>query len=171
MRWISMLAVAVSLLTPITVMAETDKAPCAAAEYHQFDFWLGNWEVRNPDGEVVGTNRVTRILDGCAIMEHWQGAKGPPGQSVNMYDVRRHVWHQTWVSEAGYMLLLEGGLRDKAMVLEGKRPTRDGKGDIIDRITWTPNADGTVRQFWQISKDGGKSWEAAFDGLYVPEKE
>ena len=36
----------------------------------------------------------------------------------------------------------------------------------IERITWTPNADGTVRQHWEQSTDGGKTWTTAFDGLY-----
>lgn len=33
-----------------------------------------------------------------------------------------------------------------------------------ERITWTPNADGTVRQHWEQSTDGGKTWTTAFDG-------
>jgi len=36
---------------------------------------------------------------------------------------------------------------------------------IYDRITWTPRADGTVRQLWETSADG-KTWSAIFDGLY-----
>ena len=40
---------------------------------NQFDFWLGEWEVRwNEDG--VGTNRVERILDGKIIQENFNGA-------------------------------------------------------------------------------------------------
>ncbi|CAN5170593.1 hypothetical protein BH11PSE14_BH11PSE14_24070 [soil metagenome] len=35
-----------------------------------------------------------------------------------------------------------------------------------ERITWTPNADGSVRQFWESSSDDGKRWTTAFDGLY-----
>ncbi|MCZ6779898.1 MAG: hypothetical protein O7F16_13170 [Acidobacteria bacterium] len=35
------------------------------------------------------------------------------------------------------------------------------------RITWADNSDGSVRQHWEISKDGGKSWETAFDGRYT----
>jgi hypothetical protein len=34
------------------------------------------------------------------------------------------------------------------------------------RITWTPNADGTVRQFWDTSDDDGKTWVVSFDGIY-----
>ncbi len=43
-------------------------------------------------------------------------------------------------------------------------PSRNGY------ITWTPNADGSVRQHWETSEDG-KTWKTAFDGLYTPRKE
>jgi len=82
-----------------------------------------------------------------------------------MYDAPRKVWHQTWVDNQGGLLALEGGLRGASMVLEGKQPGPQG-GEQTSRITWTPNADGTVRQLWEISTDGGKSWTTAFDGLY-----
>ena len=36
----------------------------------------------------------------------------------------------------------------------------------LNRITWTPNKDGTVRQLWEASTDQGKTWQVAFDGLY-----
>jgi hypothetical protein len=37
----------------------------------------------------------------------------------------------------------------------------------LNRVTWTPNADGSVRQFWELSKDGGKTWSVVFDGRYA----
>jgi hypothetical protein len=51
------------------------------------------------------------------------------------------------------------------MVLTGET-VRPGGVQQMERITWTPNADGTVRQHWEQSADGGKTWETAFDGLY-----
>lgn len=38
---------------------------------------------------------------------------------------------------------------------------------VINRIKWTPNDDGTVRQLWEGSKDGGQNWSIIFDGNYV----
>ena len=35
------------------------------------------------------------------------------------------------------------------------------------RITWTANADGTVRQLWERWDDRTKGWLALFDGTYV----
>jgi len=51
------------------------------------------------------------------------------------------------------------------MVLQGDSVNREGEA-LLNRITWSPNADGTVRQHWEVSKDRGTSWQTAFDGLY-----
>ena len=37
----------------------------------------------------------------------------------------------------------------------------------MQRITWSKNADGTVRQLWESSTDGGTTWTVAFDGTYA----
>ena len=139
-------------------------ADCAAPEHRAFDFWLGEWEVRTPDGNVAGTNRITQEY-GCVLHERYDTGKGYSGESLNVYDAGRKVWHQTWVDSSGSLLLLEGGLRDGAMVLEGE--TTDVDGAITKhRITWTPKPDGSVRQFWQ-STDQSAQWVVAFDGTYT----
>ena len=65
-----------------------------------------------------------------------------------------------------WILRLDGGLHDGRMVLEGE--TTDTGGEVtMHRITWTPNANGTVRQLWEVTDTaGGRS--VAFDGLYTP---
>jgi hypothetical protein len=55
-------------------------------------------------------------------------------------------------------LLLHGGLKDGAMVLQSE--------DGSQRITWTPQSDGRVRQHWESTTDGGQTWTTAFDGMY-----
>ncbi len=140
-------------------------APCSSAEHRQFDFWLGEWTVTTPDGKLAGHNRITSILGGCALREEWSGAGGGSGTSTNVYDATRGVWHQTWVDAQGSLLVLEGGLRDGAMVLEGRTRGREGK-TLENRVTWTPAADGSVRQVWDVSRDGGSTWKTVFDGLY-----
>jgi hypothetical protein len=138
--------------------------PCDAPEYRQFDFWAGDWQVTRPDGTAAGANLITREYGGCVLHEHYATPKGYSGESLNTYDAGRKVWHQTWVDSSGTLLLLEGGLRGRNMVLEGG--TTDDKGVVTrHRITWTPNADGTVRQHWQ-STDAAGHWATAFDGLY-----
>lgn len=159
-------------LAPGLVSAQEEAAqeprpdPCAAEEYRQFDFWVGDWEVRDPDGKVVGHNTIERIFDGCVLKESWRGAEGSVGQSFNTYDRMKEQWHQTWVDANGLLLQLDGGLADGSMVLAGEMPTRAG-GVARTRITWTPGDDGSVRQHWEASKDGGETWQTVFDGLYV----
>ena len=135
--------------------------PCADAAHHQFDFWIGAWQV-SAGGKPVGTNRIDALLDGCALLENWVGAGGVRGHSLNFYDAARGVWHQTWIDSTGSSLQLDGHFKDGHMVLSSEKPGERA----ADRITWTPNADGTVRQLWQHTDDGGKSWSVAFDGLY-----
>jgi hypothetical protein len=78
---------------------------------------------------------------------------------------RRKQWQQFWIGTGG-ALELSGGLNEKGeMVLEGRTTGRDGR-ERLDRITWTPNSDGTVRQHWQNSTDGGATWATVFDGRY-----
>jgi hypothetical protein len=141
--------------------------PCSEPAYRQFDFWLGDWEVRGPAGKIAGANRITRILDGCALSEQWTGASGTIGTSLNMYDAGARKWRQTWVDDGGTVLLLTGDFSGGKMVLQGDSPGDGGKA-VRQRITWTPLSGGRVRQFWDSSADGGKTWKTEFDGTYTP---
>jgi hypothetical protein len=46
------LVLLLSLAAPTLVAAQGSppRAACQAPEFHQFDFWIGDWEVRNPEG-------------------------------------------------------------------------------------------------------------------------
>jgi hypothetical protein len=143
---------------------------CGATEYRQFDFWVGNWTVTGrKTGKFAGTNNVTKPLGNCVVMEHWTGARGLRGSSFNTYDPGRRRWHQTWVDDSGTLLLLDGGMQSGSMVLTGASTASDGK-TILNRVTWTPLSNGTVRQHWTISTDGGRTWSDAFDGIYTRAK-
>ena len=137
---------------------------------HDFDFWIGEWDVFGPEGNQVGSNTITSMFANPVasgmLHEHWQGNGGVEGRSINAYDVARGCWHQTWMDSTGDMLLLEGGLVDGAMVLEGQAPSGEDPTVLErQRITWTH--DGTeVRQLWESSSDDGLTWTVAFDGRY-----
>ncbi len=147
------------------------KAPCAASEHRQFDFWLGDWEVRDPAGKVVGHNVLTSLHKGCVMLENWTGAGGFTGSSLNIYDADRKKWHQTWTDSGGGLLTLEGGWADGRMVLIGDTVSADIPGEItVNRITWTPLPDGRVRQHWETSTDKGRTWKTGFDGYYAKRK-
>lgn len=142
---------------------------CSAPENRQFDFWLGHWTV-TANGQVAGESHIEAILDACAVMESWTGASGNRGKSLNVYNRALAVWEQFWIDSAGDRLLLRGGLRDngalgKVMVLDNVHEA--GTDARRERITWTALADGSVRQLWEMSIDGGATWKVEFDGLYT----
>lgn len=139
--------------------------PAPPPEARQFDFWVGEWEVFGPKGKKQGDSRIESISGGWGLLENWTGGGGYTGKSLNTWLPVKKQWRQSWVG-TGDALELTGGLNDKGeMVLAGRSVGSDGK-ETIERITWTPNTDGTVRQHWQQSTDGGATWTTAFDGLY-----
>lgn len=142
--------------------------PCMDTQHRQFDFWVGEWDVAGPKGKQVGRSRIESRLNQCVIHEHWFGAGGSIGESFNLYNAQTGQWEQYWVDNSGSRLHLKGGLVDKAMVLEGVQDKPNVQTGLTqrERITWTPNADGSVRQLWETSTDGGKTWGVSFDGLY-----
>lgn len=140
-------------------------SPCSSPEHRQFDFWLGEWEVRGPAGKVAGRNRITREFGDCVLREQYDTGRGYRGSSFNIYDAGRGRWHQTWVDSSGLLLQLDGGFVDGRMVMEGETVGTDG-ARTRHRITWTPNADGTVRQLWESTNAAGE-WAVTFDGKYT----
>lgn len=159
---------AVAFLLALAVQsgaAQPAATGCPAAQHRQFDFWVGTWEVIRPNGQRAGTNRIEGILGGCALYESWEGASGSRGHSLSAWDPGDNKWHQTWVDNEGTVLMISGGLVNGEMIMEGERRLPDGS-QTLERITWTPNADSTVRQFWQSSRDRGMRWTTVFDGTY-----
>lgn len=166
------LAACLCTALPASAQAPADAqagSPCASSSARQFDFWLGDWDVARPDGAPAGRSHVEAILGGCVVFEHWTSATPPyAGKSLNLFNRATAHWEQFWVDNAGARLHLSGGVVDGRMVLAGEQDQPDPATGVVqrERITWTPNPDGSVRQLWESSTDGGRSWTVAFDGLY-----
>lgn len=158
------IAVLATTLLPVAAASQAAGGCADAEKSHQFDFWIGEWDVFANDKQA-GTNSIRPILDGCVLQETWSGAGGSAGSSFNFYNPQTGKWHQFWVWRAGTTLDLSGEYKDGKMVLKGESKDREGKS-VMNWITWTDNPDGTVRQHWQQSRDGGKTWATSFDGLY-----
>ncbi|MGH7482880.1 MAG: hypothetical protein ACRELV_12050, partial [Longimicrobiales bacterium] len=161
---------------PVPAAAQATGAPadsalpraCESAAQRAFDFWLGHWTVHAADGRIAGRSRITRVSDGCAVLEEWSGAGGQNGTSLNFYDDELGEWVQVWAGGGGVVLRLRGGPVDGVMVMEGAGERETPQGVVLDRIRWTPNDDGSVLQEWLISSDGGASWSTLFAGVYRP---
>jgi len=153
----------------LSVAQAAAPAPCTSPLHRQFDFWLGTWDVTGPKGAFAGTNRIELADAGCTLFESWaSGGGGYTGRSLNSVGPDGK-WHQTWVDSSGGRLELSGVFVDGKMVLEGETPAATaGAPPVRNRITWTPLSEGRVRQLWEASSDGGKTYTIAFDGLYNP---
>ena len=166
MRAIGLLMIPMTAALLLPASAAEESRPCSAPAHRQFDFWIGEWEVRTPDRALAGINRINSIQRGCGLRENWEGTDGMTGTSLNAYDAARGLWHQTWVDSRGSILLLEGQFKDAKMTLGGSRRSPRG-GTVQDRIIWEPLTGGVVHQLWEHSTDGGKSWTVVFDGRYT----
>lgn len=146
-------------------------ASCATAEFRQFDFFAGDWDtydVADPS-KVVARNRVTVVLDGCAVREVYEQTDGLVGESLSIYDASRRGWHQSWVTNRGSLLLLNGGLEGGRMVLTGPDRAADGMPSLLRGIWWKEGVN--VREKAERSVDGGKTWTMVFDIVFRPHRE
>jgi len=141
--------------------------PCAAIpETHQFDFWVGKWDVRTPAGDPAGTNTIERILGGCALVENWTGAHGGTGKSLNFYDKVKMKWQQVWIDDQGdAMEFVDGEYKDSIMSFKSEKTRMDGT-KILRRLNFYNLGPDKVRQFSEQSTDGGKSWGTEYDLVY-----
>jgi len=131
----------------------------------QMDFWVGEWNVTSAGGQLLGTNSITLGQNGFLVEEHWTGAGGDTGESINFWDRDAKVWRQFWVSGGGNVLQTAGTFHDGAMHMRGQTMFAGGK-TVDQKMTLTPLADGRVRQFVEHSNDGGQTWKPSFEGFY-----
>jgi hypothetical protein len=143
-------------------------APCARDSlYRRFDFWIGSWLVTTPGGTPVGTSRVDVVSGGCAILESWRSVRGAEGKSLNTYDAARGQWRQFWVGQAGGLTDYSRSEWDgKALVFYADVAASNGKAASVYRLSFTPLDSDVVRQFGEVSKDGGRSWQTTYDFRY-----
>ena len=152
------------------VVAEMSKSayPCEHNEsFAEFDFWVGDWEVHGPGGQFAGTNSIQKEERGCVLLERWVNSAGGTGQSINYVDQISGDWVQVWNAEGGSQINIRGGMTDEGMLLVGTMHTVGTDTTIPFRGLWTLLPDGRVRQFFEQSADGGKTWTTSFEGFYT----
>lgn len=165
-----LLAWLVLATTPGLASAQATPPTCSAPEYRQFDFWLGEWDVF-PTGKAnqVASSRIEKLYGGCAVRENWMPKSNPGGGSLNGFDSHDRLWHQTWIDNSGTRVEFSGGLVGRDMILTGLWRDLLGPGkDALVRMTYSPAADGSVRQLGEQSVDFGRSWQPSFDFTYRP---
>jgi Protein of unknown function (DUF1579) len=147
--------------------AQAPAKGCTSPESRQMDFWLGEWEARYTLNGVTekGRNRITKILDGCAVFEEFTGGPGAAleGRSYSVYDARAARWKQTWVDNQGGYLDFVGDVVDGDRVF-AREFTRQGKL-VKQRMVFKDVTPDSFTWLWQASVDGGAwktNWEIAY---------
>jgi hypothetical protein len=151
------------------VGSSSNSSLCAQAERRQFDFWIGEWDLRwEKDGR--GTNIIRTTLDGCVITEEFDGTPSIPlrGSSVSTFSRQLGKWQQSWVdNQAGYLDFV-GEFKDGRMVLE-RKAMLEGK-EIVQRMVWYNIAKEKLDWNWERSEDGGKTWKVLWKIHYSRKK-
>ena len=144
---------------------------CNSPESHQWDFWVGSWEVR-PKGadQVIAHSLIEKRYTGCAIRENWmpvgkEVAGG--GGSLSYYDTKTKQWRQVWIDSSGTRVDLDGGFKDGVMTITGNWASYAGPAkDALVAMHYQLMPNGEVRQWAENSTDNGKSWQPTFDFYY-----
>jgi hypothetical protein len=146
-------------------------AGCDAAEYHQLDFWLGDWDTfESGDATtLIARTHVNLIAVGCAVHELYEQTDGLIGDSILSFDPVRKLWQQTWVTNRGSLMVIAGRFKDGALTMEGEMHARDGSS-LLQRITWKTEG-SSVRESAVKSKDDGKTWVPAFDVVFLKHRQ
>ena len=153
------------------------KTPCTTDPvYRQFDFWIGEWDVYAKNGKKAGDSKIELILDSCIILENWKSASVSQGihyegKSFNTYNSTTKQWQQTWVDNVGGSTeFLEGHFENNKMIFLTK-PFPLSKDTIaMRRLTFYNLGVDKVRQFGEISKDNGGTWNTEYDLEYRRKK-
>lgn len=142
--------------------------PCKASpEFRQFDFWIGEWDTKNPQGVPSGSSSIQLILGTCVIFENW-ASPVTTGKSFNIFDVNDKKWHQTWVDDKGTFTHYIGEFKDGKMMLVNDSIVNGKK--TLARMTFSLLPSGDVRQHGENSTDDGKTWTTTFDLTYSRKK-
>ncbi len=155
------------ILNAAPVVAQTlPPAGCDTTQGHQFDFWVGKWEVfpKAAPTRKVADSLIEKLYAGCAVRENWMPLKGPGGGSFSAFVASEGGWRQTWISTGGFADF-KGGFDGKSMIITGVWP-QPGHPTQQTRMTYTPLPDGSVEQAGETSDDNGKSWQPSFDFIY-----
>jgi len=141
--------------------------PCKHSENHRaFDFWVGAWDV-TANGAPAGHNEIKRVSGDCVLYENWTSATGGEGKSFNFYDAAEDHWRQVWIGDRGGVIEFTGSFDDAGVLRYTAETTNPDGSTTLHTLDFYPLDDGSVRQHWQSSTDGGDTWQVAFDGHYV----
>jgi len=124
-----------------------------------FDFMIGEWDLFQGNN-LIGQTSVSCDLNRQVIQSRLAGQSF----STMTYVEKEDLWRQTWMSTNGHHDILEGGLENGMPVMYQKL-LRDRPG-FIGRATFGNIAENSYDSYWDISPDGGKTWQRQWQGQF-----
>ena len=167
-----------TLVAPKQQQQPPQPPPCSEAAARQFDFWIGDWDLRykrrlSADKDEwqqgTATNRIERAMDSCVIVENFvDGPEGGGyrGMSVSAYDANAKKWKQTWVDNQGSYLDFVGEFKDGRMVLSREATTSKGE-KRIQRMVFHDITKDRLLWDWEVSRDNGATWIPLWQAEYT----
>ncbi len=158
------------LLLPLHAQTNESSAKCSGHDkpYRDFDFIVGNWEYRTPDGRKVADQTITNQGEGCAIVEEWNELSGVTGRGISFVDPATGLWRQVWVSSR-FHIDYSGSLNENgAMVLEGTMYPTNGSASSRIRGVCTKQSDGTIKKEFFRMDEKANQWVSFFAGFAHP---
>jgi len=177
-RWsgILLMAAVVGLagLMPRAMQA-ADEGPCADPAHHQLDYWLGNWAVSAPGSAPNASSQVTLALDGCVVVENWDGGRGHIGENVMAYSADDRRWHGLFLDNKGRVhVFVDGKVANGTAEFRSASRTEDGAENgtengtmVLNRVRIVRISADKVEQLWEKSSDHGATWTVEFRGEYT----
>jgi len=158
---------------PLLDQARHNQKPCESTpENRQFDFWVGDWDaVTTEDGVPAGISHIERTIGDCVIWENWSSLNSTySGKSYNTYNSNLKRWEQFWVDNVGGMVHFYGGLQEGAMDFYTEETPQPDGTKVKRHLQFFNQGPEKVRQFSQITTDGGKTWTVEYDFTYNRKK-
>jgi hypothetical protein len=154
-------------LHPALSFAGQDAGPCAAAEHHQLDFWLGDWVISAPGGTGGSTSTVSLSLDQCVVVERWGDGKDHQGENLFGFSADDRSWHGFFADNRGRVhVFVNGKVASGVAEFRGPSTAEDGRA-VVNRVRIILDHPNKVEQIWEKSTDNGTTWTTAFRGEYV----
>jgi tetratricopeptide (TPR) repeat protein len=157
-------------LTAVVERMRDLKRPCRnRKESRMFDFWVGDWDVKTPQGQVAGQSSIQLLLEGCTLLENWTDGDGGGGKSLNSYNADIGQWQQFYTDQYGRVTeyrsseWIDGTLRFSATMLTPRKR-------LMHMMFRQVNPD-LVRQWGEVSTDDGTTWSPSFDLYYHRKKQ
>lgn len=149
-------------------------AGCSSPAQHQFDFWLGEWDVSPSLASanaappiLIAESSISLHAQGCVILEHWRPFRSGHGHSINFFDSAAGLWRQTYADANGTHTVFEGLMGDDAIMrLNNLGPPPVGSPAGQRRMSFQQIDADTVRQWGEVMDVPTGTWTMEWEFIY-----